>query len=422
MIFSDHRGRKNNSKMITETFLITTLAPNLCQRFNLNLDDVTEEIKKTLLTWNDPSHNLTVKQLRTIADEKGIKIPIRTKKDDIKVLINTTETDDRKFAVNFTVKQLREIAEEKNIRVPARIKKDDLVKLIRSASSAPPVPVDLKPPGIKVKPAAPKKRRWPVGAEIKTCGYTWTIGKKLAVGGFGSVYEISRACPLDDDQFVVKLEKATSKTLITEQTIYKKLQELDDDDNDPMMVAGGVIEGYNYIILQKLEYTLGKASKKLITNPATINKLVEDVLSNINKLHTIGYCHLDIKPENIMYSRSLDKWCLIDMGLCKKNDGNGKTKLVGTIDFMSREIHAGRYSEKSDIESFLYTVADVIGVKLPWLEVCPSDPAADPSADQAFCDTLYKSKQAFVENINKEFEKFSHVMGVKNLITAISQN
>lgn len=59
-------------------------------------------------------------------------------------------------------------------------------------------------------------------------------------------------------------------------------------------------------------------------------------------MHATQFIHIDIKPENICFSRLLNKHVFIDFGLSKiikENIGKkSKTKFAGTLSYCSDEM------------------------------------------------------------------------------------
>lgn len=345
------------------SFLNKNLAPNLCQRFNLDIDEVVEEIEKmkTLIPANISSGysstntsylNLTVKQLREIAYEKGIKVPVRIKKDDIKILLEKHD--------NGVVVEKKEKQNHDN--------------------------------GVVVD----KKQRKKI---IKIDSEIWIIGKLLAKGGFGRVYETT--CDNVTGHFVVKVErKSKFSTLPTEKHIYDLLRH---DEREFNMVGYYEDKNFHYMVLPKLQNTLACG----VVSSEDVDNLIKDVCASLNKIHNLGYCHLDVKPQNIMYSELLEKWCVIDLGLCKKITQK-ECGLVGTYDFMSRGVHEGRFNKKSDFESLLYSVAFALGVDMEWLEI--------NEKEDNFVNKIYEAKKTFMENIETTFKPFMNIKGVKKLV------
>lgn len=63
-------------------------------------------------------------------------------------------------------------------------------------------------------------------------------------------------------------------------------------------------------------------------------KFYSDVISHLEKIHSLGVCHFDIKPDNIMYSTTHDKFVLIDFdGVQSTGKSNGWDRMFRTPKF-----------------------------------------------------------------------------------------
>jgi len=99
------------------------------------------------------------------------------------------------------------------------------------------------------------------------------------------------------------------------------------------------------------------------------------MIRRVETLHSKYLLHRDIKPDNFM----LDKnkiLCLIDFGLCKRYDHNGKhieekhiTSMIGSANFVSLNVHKGiEPSRRDDVVSCIYIILYLfLGGDLPWL-------------------------------------------------------
>ncbi|ODN02866.1 Casein kinase I isoform delta [Orchesella cincta] len=113
----------------------------------------------------------------------------------------------------------------------------------------------------------------------------------------------------------------------------------------------------------------------------TILMLVDQLIALLEQLHTAGYIHRDLKPDNMVmgYGSNVDTVYLVDFGLAQKykNDkenetgSNSKDKFAGTIAFASANALEGkRQSPRDDMESLAYSILMLIrGGVLPWCYV-----------------------------------------------------
>ena len=89
-------------------------------------------------------------------------------------------------------------------------------------------------------------------------------------------------------------------------------------------------------------------------NESEVVIVAEQILRGVVYLHRNGVCHQDLKLENILYEHSGTDASirLIDFGISKKYDHNGKLRMTsGAVYTMSPEVSAGTglYTTKSDV-------------------------------------------------------------------------
>lgn len=88
-------------------------------------------------------------------------------------------------------------------------------------------------------------------------------------------------------------------------------------------------------------------------------------------MHSHGYIHRDIKPNNIVVGNN-HKIYLIDYGLAKKYENKLPPKtarIIGNVRFASRQAHFGDSSKASDLESACYVLNYLFMGYLPWQRV-----------------------------------------------------
>ena len=96
----------------------------------------------------------------------------------------------------------------------------------------------------------------------------------------------------------------------------QNLKKLDGIKNVPKLLAVGLSDSLNYVILSKasgvdlFDYVdlHGPFSEN------TIKPVARQLLTTLRKLHKRNVVHKDIKPENIMYSKTFKKLVFIDFG------------------------------------------------------------------------------------------------------------
>ena len=110
--------------------------------------------------------------------------------------------------------------------------------------------------------------------------------------------------------------------------------------------------------------------------PHRAAQIAEAILACLKKLHSIGWIHQDIKPDNILRdNKDPNKFNLIDLGCAYRyrdefleNHVKSATnvKPTGTWKYMTINQHCHyRTSRRDDLEQLAYTIIDIAN-GLPW--------------------------------------------------------
>ncbi|XP_042498035.1 casein kinase 1-like protein HD16 isoform X2 [Macadamia integrifolia] len=152
-----------------------------------------------------------------------------------------------------------------------------------------------------------------------------------------------------------------------------------------------------------------------------------EAISILEKMHSKGYVHGDVKPENFLLGTpgtpDEKKLFLVDLGLATKwQDTNGQHVLYdqrpdvfrGTVRYASVHAHLGRTgSRRDDLESLAYTLVFLLRGRLPWqgylgenkgFLVCKKKMATSPETLCCFCPQPFRQFVEYVVNLKFDEE------------------
>ncbi|KAI4330641.1 hypothetical protein MLD38_028911 [Melastoma candidum] len=159
----------------------------------------------------------------------------------------------------------------------------------------------------------------------------------------------------------------------------------------------------------------------------TVACIAIEAISILEKIHSKGYIHGDVKPENFLLgppgSPEEKKLFLVDLGLATKWRDSSTGNHVeydqrpdvfrGTVRYASVDAHLGRTaSRRDDLESLAYTIIFLLRGRLPWqgyqgenkgFLVCKKKMATSPETLCCLCPSPF---QQFVEHVvNLKFDE-----------------
>ena len=183
---------------------------------------------------------------------------------------------------------------------------------------------------------------------------------KLGKGSYGSVYLATHRITRDERAVkVMNVDRVTSyylRKLHTEICILKevdhpniiKLQDVFFGRRSVYLVTDLCRGGELYELL-----TSGK-NQGFVFREDRAGKLMNDMMSSVKYLHSLGIVHRDLKLENFLFegSSSNSSLILIDFGLSKHYDSIERMRQrVGSCYYTAPEVLSGDYDERCDVWS-----------------------------------------------------------------------
>eukprot|EP00002_Diphylleia_rotans_P021173 TRINITY_DN4122_c0_g1_i7.p1 TRINITY_DN4122_c0_g1~~TRINITY_DN4122_c0_g1_i7.p1 ORF type:complete len:394 (-),score=91.32 TRINITY_DN4122_c0_g1_i7:217-1398(-) len=212
--------------------------------------------------------------------------------------------------------------------------------------------------------------------ELRVAG-KYKLIRKIGSGSFGEIYLGVNVT--NGEEVAVKLESAQTKhpQLFYEAKLYKALS---GGAGIPSLKYYGTEGDYNMMVIDilgpSLEDLFNFCGRKFSLK--TVLMLADQMIARIEYMHSKGYLHRDIKPDNFLIGlgRRESQVYVIDYGLAKrfKDPKTGQhipykenKSLTGTARYASVNTHLGiEQGRRDDLESLGYVFMYFNRGSLPW--------------------------------------------------------
>ncbi|XP_042385438.1 casein kinase 1-like protein HD16 isoform X1 [Zingiber officinale] len=268
----------------------------------------------------------------------------------------------------------------------------------------------------------------------------YKVERKLGKGGFGQVYVGRRISPTNANdrtigssavEVALKFEHRTSKGCNYgppyEWQVYNTLGGI---HGVPRVHYKGRQGDYYVMIMDILGPSLWDVwnNNSHTMSVEMVACIAIEAVSILEKMHSKGYVHGDVKPENFLLgppgTPEEKKLFLVDLGLATKWKDSSTSGHVeydqrpdvfrGTMRYASVHAHLGRTaSRRDDLESLAYTLIFLLRGRLPWqgyqgenkgFLVCKKKMATAPEALCCFCPQPFKQFVEYVVNLKFDEE------------------
>jgi tetratricopeptide (TPR) repeat protein len=214
----------------------------------------------------------------------------------------------------------------------------------------------------------------------------YRMGRVVGAGGFAQVWQAWPEAESRDDEHherSVAIKVAHAATAHAREKIEHEAQALASIGRPyvPVLHRHGVLaDGRAYAVM---EYLDGPTLAGLLAGaqaplpPAEVGRIAAAVLASLQAVHSAGYLHLDLTPENIFPSRGAGAVRLVDFGLVSRAHDAGvpaaeqtaEAVMAGTIEYTAPERLAGRtdLDARTDLYAFGIILYELLTLRVPFV-------------------------------------------------------
>ncbi|XP_057434803.1 casein kinase 1-like protein HD16 isoform X1 [Lotus japonicus] len=260
----------------------------------------------------------------------------------------------------------------------------------------------------------------------------YRVHRKLGKGGFGQVY-VGRRIGAGSGaiEVALKFEHRSSKGCnYAPPYEWQVYNTLGGSHGVPRVHYKGRQGDYYIMVMDMLGPSLWDVWNNNSQTMSTemVACIAIEAISILEKMHSRGYVHGDVKPENFLLGTpgtpDEKKLFLVDLGLASRWRDNSTGLHVdydqrpdvfrGTVRYASVHAHLGRTgSRRDDLESLAYTLVFLLRGRLPWqgyqgenkgFLVCKKKMATSPETMCCFCPEPFRQFVEYVVNLKFDEE------------------
>ncbi|BAF08470.1 casein kinase 1-like protein 3 [Oryza sativa Japonica Group] len=208
-------------------------------------------------------------------------------------------------------------------------------------------------------------------------GAKYKLGRKIGSGSFGEIYLATHVDTYEIVAVKIESSKTNHPQLLYEAKLYNALQ----GGTGIANIKWCGIDGEDNVLVIDL---LGPSLEDLFVycgrrfSLKTVLMLADQMITRVEFMHSKGYLHRDIKPDNFLMGlgRKANQVYIIDFGLAKRYRDATTNRhipyrenknLTGTARYASCNTHLGiEQSRRDDLESIGYVLLYFLRGSLPW--------------------------------------------------------